>query len=319
MGKAYASTIIDAPVEAVWEVARDFNGLPNWNPGVVHSEIEDGLDADVVGCIRSFALADGTAVRERLLSLDDSRYCFTYNFETPAFPVRNYTAGMELIPETKEERTFVRWWAEFDEAPGDEGKYVEIISNNVFAMGLVALAEKVAGSAAPVDAQRWQGLRPAKVFTSSVISAPIDTLWEKMRDFAGMGSWHSDITKMHMLDGARSDKISGVREFLFGDGQLWEQLTYLSDTEHAFRYRILKSPMPWLNYHAGARLYPVSDRKATFAVWTADWTASPLDDLELVPNVHNNVFQKAFDTLEAAAVPAENRTEWQRLQIPRNI
>lgn len=57
--------------------------------------------------------------------------------------------------------------------------------------------------------------------------------------------------------------------------------------------------MPWLNYHAGPRLYPVSDTSHTFAVWTADWTASPQDDLELIPTIHENVFQKAFDTLDA--------------------
>lgn len=302
MARAFASTMIDAPVEAVWACVRDFNGLPDWNPGIVKSEIEDGLAADVVGCVRAFTLGNGTFVRERLLSLDDSRYSFTYNFVTPAFPVENYIAGMELIPETSTGRTYVQWWATFDEKPEDTGRFVEIVSRDVFAAGLAALAEKIAGEpsgASAPEGERWQGLRPAKVFTSSTISAPVDQVWAKMRDFAGMGGWHEDITKMHMLEGARSDKVSGVRDFLFGEGALWEQLTYLSDTERAFRYRILKSPMPWLNYHAGARLYPVTDRDHTFAVWTADWTASPQDDLELIPNVHGNVFQKAFDTLEA--------------------
>src|SRR5690606_28242645 len=46
MAKAYASTIVDAPVEAVWDIVRDFNGLPDWIPGVATSEIEDGLDSD---------------------------------------------------------------------------------------------------------------------------------------------------------------------------------------------------------------------------------------------------------------------------------
>jgi hypothetical protein len=298
MEKAYASTIIDAPVEAVWSIARDFNALPDWNPAVASSEIEEGLDSDVVGCVRSFHLSDGTHVRERLLSLDDSRYAFTYNFEKPAFPVANYLAGMEMIPVTSTDQTFVQWWATFDEQPEDAGRFVEIISRDVFAAGLKALAERTTGRATPAGAQRWQGLRPAKVFTSSVIGGPVQAVWARIRDFAGMGGWHDDISRMHMIDGVRSDKVSGVRDFLFGDGALWEQLTYLSDTEHAFRYRILKSPMPWLNYHAGPRLYSVSDTDRTFAVWTADWTASPQDDLELIPSVHENVFQKAFDTLD---------------------
>jgi hypothetical protein len=47
-------------------------------------KIEGGLDSDVVGCARC-STHDGTHIRERLLMLDDARYCFTYNFEKPAF------------------------------------------------------------------------------------------------------------------------------------------------------------------------------------------------------------------------------------------
>ncbi len=299
MARAHASVVVDAPVEAVWGIVRNFNGLPDWNPGVTDSVIEDGLAADVVGCVRSFHLADGAHVRERLLMLDDSRYRFAYNFETPAFPVANYRAEMEMIPVTQTGGTFVQWSATFDEAPEDAGKYVEIVSRDVFGGGLAALKAKADVAEAPEGAMRWQGLRPAKVFTSSVIDAPADAVWAVMRDFAGMDGWHDDIKRMRMREDDRSDRVSGVREFLFGEGLLWEELTLLSDEDRAFRYRILKSPNPWLNYHAGARLYPVTDGDRTFAVWTADWVASAQDDLTLIPTVHDGVFQHAFDRLNA--------------------
>ena len=44
-----------------------------------------------------------------------------------------------------------------------------------------------------------------------------------MREFAGMGEWHPDISQMAMLDGAPSGKVSGVRDFRFGQGRLQEQ------------------------------------------------------------------------------------------------
>ena len=47
MARAYASIILKAPVETVWSIVRDFNGLPNWT-GVTTSNIEKGLDADGV-------------------------------------------------------------------------------------------------------------------------------------------------------------------------------------------------------------------------------------------------------------------------------
>ena len=47
----------------------------------------------------------------------------------------------------------------------------------------------------------------------------------------------------------------------------------------------------------GARFLPITATKKTFAEWTADWVASPNDDVRLIPEIHANVFQKAFDTL----------------------
>ena len=298
MPEAYASIVIDAPVEAVWPLVRDFSALPSWVPGLGPCTIEDGRDADSVGCVRAFTLAGGTPVRERLLMLDDCRYTFAYDFQTPAFPVENYRATFELIPLTKGERTFAQWRATFDEPPQERGKYVEIVSRDVFAAGLRQLAGLAAGQRAPAGASRWQGLRPAKVFCASVIGAGIERVWPKLRDFAGMEGWHPDVQAMRMLDGARPDKVSGIREFLIGGNRLHEQLTLLCDTTHAFRYRILMSANPWLNYHAGVRLRPVTATGETFAVWTADWVADPNDDVRLIPSIHDDVFQLAFDTLD---------------------
>ncbi len=297
MAQAYASVVINAPVEAVWAEVRDFGALSRWAGGVAESAIEDGRAPDSVGCVRALKLGDGTPVRERLLELDDCRYRFAYNFETPAFPVENYYAHFELTPVVDADRTFAQWSATFDEAQADRGKYVEIVSRDVFAGGLQSLATLVAGRAAPAGSVRWQGMRPAKVFASSVIDAGIEAVWRRMRDFAGMDGWHPDIRDMHMLAGARADQVSGIREFALGDGALHEELTMMSDTEHAFRYRILKSPTPWLNYHAGARLYPVTATGTTFAVWTADWVASPNDDARLIAMVRDDVFHLAFSTL----------------------
>ena len=296
MARAYASRIIEAPVEAVWAAVRDFNALPSWLTAVSRSSIEDGLDSDIVGCVRSFYLGDQN-VRERLLMLDDTRTRFAYNFETPAFPVGDYVAQFELIPITDGDRTFAQWSATFDEAPEDSGKYAAIISREVFAGGLKALAELVRGATSPEGQTRWQGHRPAKVFCSSTLNGPVEAVWARMRDFAGMGAWHPDITRMAMLDGARPDKVSGTRDFRMGPGRLHEQLTMLCDLTHAFAYRITASEMPWMNYHAGVRLYPVTQAGTTLAVWTADWVASANDDLTLIPMVHRDTFQKAFDTL----------------------
>ncbi|MEI8145148.1 MAG: SRPBCC family protein [Alphaproteobacteria bacterium] len=301
MAKAYASAIIDAPVQAVWSVVRDFNGLPTWHPAIKDSMIEGGLDPDVVGCIRSFHLQDGTLVREKLLLLDDQNYTFAYDFQTPCFPVTNYVATVRLYPVTNGDKTFCEWEATFDEAPGDKGKYVDIISNGVFAAGWTALAAYIKKNKvkAPEGRARWKAWSPNKVWTSAVIHGPVDKVWARIRDFAGMGDWHPAITKMHMIGGVRSDKVSGTRDFMFGEGHLHEELIHLNDIERSFSYRITKCDMPWLNYISGPRLWPITATGETFAMWTGDWDASPHDDLNLMPTAENEVYQKAFATLNA--------------------
>ncbi|MFT3989493.1 SRPBCC family protein [Aestuariivirga sp.] len=300
MARAYSSIILKAPVETVWSLIRDFNGLPSWAPPIARSKIEGGLDPDVVGCVRSFYTHDGDHIRERLVALDDARCTFTYNFEKPAFPVRNYLATVRLYPVTHGDQTFAEWEASFDEGPGDEGKYEKIISKEVFGANFSNLAAIIAKTKPekPAGAERWKGGQPNKIWTSRVIKSPVEKTWGMMRDFAGMGGWHDEITKMHMLKRARSDKVSGVRDFMFGQGHLNEELLHLSDLERSFSYRITKCDMPWMNYVSGARLWKVTADNSTFGVWTGDWTASALDDLTLIPGTEQNVYQRAFATLE---------------------
>jgi Polyketide cyclase / dehydrase and lipid transport len=298
MARAYASIILKAPVESVWNLLRNFNGLPAWAPAVARSKIEEGMDADVVGCVRSFYLHDGSHVRERLLALDDANYCFSYNFEKPAFPVKNYIATLRLYPVTATNQTFAEWTATFDEAPGDEGKYERIVSKDVFAANFKNLNAVILKAKIVDTGLRWKGGQPNKVWTSRVIKAHLDQTWSVMRDFAGMGAWHNDISKMHMLKKHRADKVSGIRDFYFGEGHLNEELLHLSDLEHSFSYRITQCEIPWLNYVSGARLWPVTANNTTFAVWTGDWDASPQDDLILIPRTEQNVYQRAFVGVE---------------------
>ncbi len=300
MAKAYASAIIKAPVETVWGLIRNFNDLPAWVPFVIDSKIEGGLDPDVVGCVRSFHTDDGKHVRERLLTLDDAHHTFSYNFEKPAFPIKNYIATVRLMPVTHSDQTFAEWEANFDETSEEQGKYVQLVSRDVFAKGWKSLSAKIKleKPRRPDGSERWKAWAPNKVWTSRVLKAPVDDVWNVMRDFTGMGGWHDEITRMKMLRNARSDKVSGVRDFYFGEGHLHEELLSLCDQTRSFLYRIQKSEIPWMNYVSGPRLWPVTADNTTFAVWTGDWVASPQDDVLLIPRTEANVYQKALATLE---------------------
>jgi hypothetical protein len=145
MPKAYASTVLNAPARDVWAGVRDFNGLPEWHPALVDSEIEDGKLADQVGCVRSFHLADGAHLRERLLAFSDPEMTYTYNFEKTPFEVRNYVATLRVTPVTDGDRSFVEWWTTFDCEVDKIDEWIAAFSGSVFKSGLDALKQRFGG------------------------------------------------------------------------------------------------------------------------------------------------------------------------------
>ena len=133
------STVLDAPVEAVWDVLRDFNGHDVWHPAVADSEIERGQSSDRVGCVRRFHLQDGSELREMLLTLSDADLAFSYCLlETPV-PLLNYVAHVRLAPVTDGDRTFWHWESRFDTPAGRESELREIVAENIYQGGFDAI------------------------------------------------------------------------------------------------------------------------------------------------------------------------------------
>jgi uncharacterized membrane protein len=138
----YISDVIDAPIEKVWEIMRDFNDMPSYHPGIKASSIEDGKPSDQVGCVRRLTLGEGY-VREVLLCMDDRNYVFTYEIIEGTLPVRGYVAGVRLHRVTQGNRTFGEWWADFEVVGADRNAVIAQIGNNVFAAGFTGVAKKL--------------------------------------------------------------------------------------------------------------------------------------------------------------------------------
>jgi hypothetical protein len=140
MAKSYASTVIDASADDVWDRIRDFNGLATWHGGLVAtSEIEDGGTGDQVGAIRSFTLTDGTHLREQLLAHSDLERSYTYDFQKTPFDVDNYESTIRVTPVTDGGKAFVEWWTTFDCDRDKQDHWVGFFSSQVFQGGLDAL------------------------------------------------------------------------------------------------------------------------------------------------------------------------------------
>jgi hypothetical protein len=139
----YISDVIDAPIEKVWDIMRDYNDMPSYHPGIKKSVMENNLPSDQVGCVRRLTLGDGF-VREVLLCLDDRNYVFTYEIIEGTLPVRGYVAGVRLHRITEGNRTFGEWWADFEVVGADRNAMIAQIGNNVFAAGFKGVAAKLA-------------------------------------------------------------------------------------------------------------------------------------------------------------------------------
>jgi hypothetical protein len=139
----------------------------------------------------------------------------------------------------------------------------------------------------------------ARVYTSSVIDAPVAKVWERVRDFNALPRWHPAIRDSRIENGEPSDRVGCVRDFHLQNGdRIREKLLGLSDYDYFCTYSILESPMPLTGYIATLRLTPVTDGDRTFAEWTAEFDCAPEVEEGLVGNIGTNVFQAGFNALK---------------------
>ena len=138
-----------------------------------------------------------------------------------------------------------------------------------------------------------------RVYTSSVIDAPADRVWARIRDFNGLPDWTPFVAESRIEGGLPADRVGCVRNFRLKDGgTIREQLLALSDYEFECSYSILESPMGVDDYIATLKLTPVTDGDRSFAEWWAEFEAPPGREQALANQIGQGVFQAAFDHLK---------------------
>jgi len=145
------STVIDAPIERVWAVLRDFNSHDRWHGAIAESRIEGDERSDQVGCVRSFALKDGNRIREQLLTLSDSDHRSTYCIVEATVPLERYVATVTLKPVTDGNRTFWHWESTFATPPGQERALRDMVSQGVYEAGFADLRRYLSGGGDRLD------------------------------------------------------------------------------------------------------------------------------------------------------------------------
>lgn len=155
MIKVTRSAVIDAPIERVWAVLRDFNSHTAWHAIVAESAIENGEPPDQVGCVRNFTLQDGNHIREQLLALSDEDHVSTYCILEATLPMKRYVATVQLKRVTDGNRTFWHWESTFEVPRGREREFAELVGKGVYEAGFDGLRTYLRQArAAPAPAPR---------------------------------------------------------------------------------------------------------------------------------------------------------------------
>lgn len=141
----HITAVVQAPLDKVWPMFRDFNGLGGWHPGIAHSQLEEGGRHDAVGSVRHLTLKPSGFVREQLLMLDDPNTSLRYSIIETDLPMRDYVAGVSLHPITEGGGTLVQWWADFRVEGAALSDVATAVGQGVFAAGLAALDAKLRG------------------------------------------------------------------------------------------------------------------------------------------------------------------------------
>ncbi len=133
------SAVIDAPIEVVWDVLRDFNSHGRWHPAIAESAIENFAPPDQVGCVRTFRLRDGGTVREQLLTLSDRDHMLRYCILSTTLPLRDYVAELRLRPVTGADITFCVWEGRFNTTSAREPGLADLVARSIYEAGFEGL------------------------------------------------------------------------------------------------------------------------------------------------------------------------------------
>jgi hypothetical protein len=142
VARVLVSSVIDVPVDRVWQEARAFDAVERFLPFVESSPLIDGDGPTAVGATRRVTQSDGGVFDEVLLEHSDAGRSYSYTFVGSPIPVREHRTTLSFRPITDGDRTLGEWSSRFAGEPAMEAELVGLIEQN-FLTGLRALDERL--------------------------------------------------------------------------------------------------------------------------------------------------------------------------------
>lgn len=116
-----------------------------------------------------------------------------------------------------------------------------------------------------------------KVEKSVEIDKPAAAVWEKVRNFDSLDTWHPAVAKDEIVEG-KNNVAGAVRLLTLGDGgTVHEKLLHIDEANHSFKYEILDGVLPVSHYTSTVVVQSVGKDKSK-VTWSGEFQRKDTGD-----------------------------------------
>jgi ligand-binding SRPBCC domain-containing protein len=137
----------------------------------------------------------------------------------------------------------------------------------------------------------------ARIHVSSVVPAPIESVWEYVHDFNALPKWFPGVTDSHIEPGVAVNQPGCVRNFGLENGaRIREHLLAISAQDHSWHYKMIECPLPIANYRATVR-FSSDQAGGTLAEITSEFDVAEAQEKEMV-GLLTGIYTGAFEMVK---------------------
>ncbi|HKE47488.1 MAG TPA: SRPBCC family protein [Rhodanobacteraceae bacterium] len=143
-----------------------------------------------------------------------------------------------------------------------------------------------------------------KVTKSVTIDAPADKVWDQVKNFDGLNTWHPAVAKDEIVSG-KNNEVGAERLLTLKDGgTIKEKLLAFDAKNHSYKYAILEGVLPVSDYTSTVSVVAAGKDKST-VTWsgsfkrkdTSEKPAANADDATATKTM-SGVYEAGLDNLK---------------------
>jgi hypothetical protein len=132
----------------------------------------------------------------------------------------------------------------------------------------------------------------AKVSITTRIPVSVDKLWKLIGEFNGLPGWHPGVEKSELEQEGKVRRLS-----LVGGGTIVERLERIDENAHIYRYSIVESPLPVVDYVAELHVRQNAEGGGCTVEWSSEFNPRGMTAKDAT-EVVQGIYQTGFENLK---------------------